>query len=128
MKIKEEWKLDAIVDENQYKSMYEKSITENENFWKEQGKRLIWRKDYTKVKDIKYSAKDVNIKWYYDGALNVAENCIDRHAKLTPEKIAIIWEGDDPSNSKKISYKELLREVCKTANALRKVGLGVHQK
>ena len=128
MKIKEEWKLDAIVDENQYKSMYEKSITENENFWKEQGKRLIWRKDYTKVKDIKYSTEDVNIKWYYDGTLNVAENCIDRHAKLTPEKIAIIWEGDDPSNSKKISYKELLREVCKTANALRKVGLGVHQK
>ena len=123
MKIKNEWKSDAKVDENQYRSMYEKSISDNENFWNEHGKRLQWKKDYTKINNVKFSSKDVDIKWYYDGTLNVTESCIDRHAKLTPNKIAIIWEGDDPSVSKKITYKELLHEVCKTANALKKIGI-----
>ena len=120
MKIRNEWKSDAKVDESQYKSMYEKSISHNEDFWNEQGKRLQWKKNYTKINKVKFSAKDVDIKWYYDGTLNVTESCIDRHAKLTPNKIAIIWEGDDPSVAKKITYKELLHEVCKTANALKK--------
>jgi len=123
MKIKNEWKSDAKVDENQYRSMYEKSISDNEDFWNEHGKRLQWKKNYTKINKVKFSAKDVDIKWYYDGTLNVTESCIDRHAKLTPNKIAIIWEGDDPSVSKKITYKELLHEVCKTANALKKIGI-----
>ncbi len=98
-------------------------VNKNEEFWKEQGKRIDWLKPFSKIKVVKYSSKDVVIKWYYDGSLNVSYNCIDRHAKTNPDKIAIIWEGDDPSQSKKISYKELLDNVCKTANALKKIGI-----
>jgi len=123
MKIKNNWKNEALVDKDQYEAMYDESITNNDGFWHKNGERINWKKKYTKVKDVKYSSKDVEIKWYYDGTLNVAENCIDRHAKITPDKIAIIWEGDNPSSSKKITYKELLLEVCRTANALKKIGV-----
>ena len=123
MEIKDHWKKNALVDEKKYLSMYKDSIENNENFWNQQGGRINWKKKYSKIKNIKYSAKDVSIEWYYDGTLNVSENCIDRHAKKTPNKIAIIWEGDDPSNSQKITYKELLQQVNKTANALKEIGV-----
>ena len=123
MEIKDHWKKNALVDEKEYLSMYKDSIENNENFWYQQGARINWKKKYSKTKNIKYSSKDVSIKWYYDGTLNVSENCIDRHAKKTPNKIAIIWEGDDPSNSQKITYKELLQQVNKTANALKEIGV-----
>ena len=123
MEIKDHWKKNALVDEKKYLSMYKDSIENNENFWNQQGGRINWKKKYSKTKNIKYSSKDVSIKWYYDGTLNVSENCIDRHAEKTPNKIAIIWEGDDPSNSQKITYKELLQHVSKTANALKKIGV-----
>ncbi len=123
MEIKDHWKKNALVDEKEYLSMYKDSIENNENFWNQQGGRINWTKKYSKTKNIKYSAKDVSIEWYYDGTLNVSENCIDRHAKKTPNKIAIIWEGDDPSNSQKITYKELLQQVSKTANALKEIGV-----
>ena len=123
MEIKDHWKKNALVDEKEYLSMYKDSIENNENFWNQQGGRINWKKKYSKTKNIKYSSKDVSIKWYYDGTLNVSENCIDRHAKKTPNKIAIIWEGDDPSNSQKITYKELLQQVSKTANALKEIGV-----
>jgi len=123
VEIKDHWKKNALVDEKKYLSMYKDSIENNENFWNQQGGRINWKKKYSKTKNIKYSSKDVSIKWYYDGTLNVSENCIDRHAKKTPNKIAIIWEGDDPSNSQKITYKELLQQVNKTANALKEIGV-----
>ena len=123
MEIKDHWKKNALVDEKKYLSMYKDSIENNENFWNQQGGRINWKKKYSKTKNIKYSSKDVSIKWYYDGTLNVSENCIDRHAEKTPNKIAIIWEGDDPSNSQKITYKELLQQVNKTANALKEIGV-----
>ena len=123
MEIKDHWKKNALVDEKKYSSMYKESLENNENFWEKQGGRIDWKKKYSKTKKVKYSSKDVSIKWYYDGTLNVSENCIDRHAKKTPDKIAIIWEGDDPSKSQKITYKELLQHVNKTANALKKVGV-----
>ena len=123
MEIKDHWKKNALVDEKEYLSKYKDSIENNENFWYQQGARINWKKKYSKTKNIKYSSKDVSIKWYYDGTLNVSENCIDRHAKKTPNKIAIIWEGDDPSNSQKITYKELLQQVNKTANALKEIGV-----
>ena len=123
MEIKDHWKKNALVDEKKYLSMYKDSIENNENFWNQQGGRINWKKKYSRTKNIKYSSKDVSIKWYYDGTLNVSENCIDRHAKKTPNKIAIIWEGDDPSNSQKITYKELLQQVSKTANALKEIGV-----
>ena len=103
--------------------LYDKSINQNEEFWKEQGKRISWTKPFSKIKNVKYSSKNVVIQWYYDGSLNVSYNCIDRHALNTPDKVAIIWEGDDPKTSKKITYKELLENVCKAANVLKKIGV-----
>ena len=123
MEIKDHWKKNALVDEKQYLSIYNESLENNEFFWNQQGNRIDWKKKYSKIKNVKYSSKDVSIKWYYDGTLNVSENCVDKHAKKSPNKIAIIWEGDDPSNSKKITYKELLQHVNKTANALKKIGV-----
>ena len=123
MIIKENWKKNALVDKKEYQLMYDDSINNNDNFWNRQGERVDWIKKYSKIKDVKYSSKNVSIKWYHDGILNVSENCIDRHAKKTPDKIAIIWEGDDPKNSKKITYKELLHKVSKTANALKHIGV-----
>ena len=121
--VKDSWIKDAIVNKNEYNKLYEKSIKDNTSFWKEQGYRLDWIKQYTKIKDVKFSKKEVSIKWFYDGLLNVSYNCIDRHAKINPNKIAIIWESDDPSISKKITYKELLLNVSKAANVLKKIGV-----
>ena len=121
--IEPQWSKEALINKKDYESLYEKSIQDNENFWKQQGQRINWIKPYTKIKDVKYSSKEVHIKWYYDGTLNASINCIDRHASNNPDKIAIIWEGDDPSLSKKITYKELLDNVCKTANVLKKIGV-----
>ena len=123
IKIREDWILNAKVNKNDYALLYEKSINKNGEFWKEQGKRVDWIKPFSKIKDVRYSSKDVIIKWYYDGSLNVSYNCIDRHALNTPDKVAIIWEGDDPKISKKITYKELLENVCKAANVLKKIGV-----
>jgi len=123
MKILDTWKSEALVSKEQYESMYTESINNNEKFWDKHGERICWIKKYSKIKDVTYSSKDVNIKWYYDGILNVTESCIDRHAKKNPNRTAIIWEGDDPFLSKKITYEELLINVSKTANALKKIGI-----
>ncbi len=122
-KIKDEWLKNAKVSKEQYEKMYKNSISDNENFWSEQGKRIDWFKPYNKIKDVLYSKDEVKIKWYFDGTTNVSYNCIDRHAKNTPDKTAIIWEGDDPAKVKKISYKELQSKVCKIANVLKKIGV-----
>ena len=123
MKILDTWKSEALVSKEQYESMYTESIDNNKKFWDRHGERINWIKKYSKIKDVTYSSKDVSIKWYYDGILNVTESCIDRHAKKNPNRTAIIWEGDDPSLSKKITYEELLINVSKTANALKKIGV-----
>ena len=123
IKIRENWIQNAKVNKNDYALLYDKSINNNEEFWKEQGKRIDWIKPFSKIKNVKYSSKNVVIQWYYDGSLNVSYNCIDRHALNTPDKVAIIWEGDDPKTSKKITYKELLENVCKAANVLKRIGV-----
>ena len=104
MEIKESWIKQAKVDNRTYEKKYKNSLEDNDDFWREEGKRLNWIKNYTKIKDVKYSKNEVDIKWYYDGSLNVSYNCIDRYAKNTPDRIAIIWEGDDPGDVKKITY------------------------
>ena len=81
MKIKEDWIKQAKVDSPTYETKYKNSLEDNDNFWREEGKRIDWINNYTKIKNIKYSKNDVDIKWYYDGSLNVSYNCIDRHAK-----------------------------------------------
>ena len=123
MEIKDIWIKYARVNSNEYNQKYKRSLEDNDNFWNEEGKRIDWIKDYSKIKNVIYSKNKVDIKWYYDGTLNVSYNCIDRHAKKTPERTAIIWEGDDPNNVKKISYKQLLTNVCKAANVLKKLGV-----
>ncbi|MDC0342847.1 acetate--CoA ligase [Alphaproteobacteria bacterium] len=123
MEIKESWIKQAKVDSQTYEIKYKNSIEDNDNFWRKEGRRIDWVNNYTKIKNVKYSKNDVDIKWYYDGSLNVSYNCIDRHAKKDPDKIAIIWEGDDPNDVKKITYQELLINVSKAANVLKQIGV-----
>ncbi len=123
IKVSDSWAHHAYVNESKYKKKYKLSIKENEKFWAKEGKRISWIKKYTKIKDVKYSKEEVKIKWYYDGTLNASANCIDRHLKKNPKKTAIIWVGDDPADSKKISYKELHQNVCKAANGLKSIGV-----
>ena len=122
-KVPKKWSRSAYVDKSQYEKKYKLSIKNNEEFWKKEGKRIDWIKPYTKIKDVKYSKTDVKIKWFYDGTLNASANCIDRHLSDKKNKTAIIWVGDDPKDSKQISYKELHKNVCKTANALKELGI-----
>ena len=110
-KVPNKWSNNAYVDKKKYEKKYKFSIQDNENFWRKEGKRIDWIKPYSKIKDIKYSKTDVKIKWYYDGTLNASTNCIDRHLKDKKNKTAIIWVGDDPKNSKQISYNELHKNV-----------------
>ena len=123
MEIEKKWIEDAKVNEKKYSLMYDNSLQNNDEFWADQAQRVDWIKKFTKIKDIKYSKDDVSIKWFEDGNLNVSYNCIDRHAKNNPDKVAIIWEGDDPNETKKITYKELLINVSKAANVLKKIGV-----
>ncbi len=123
MEIKKEWLEYAKVNEEKYSSMYDHSLQNNDEFWTEQAQRVDWIDKFTKVKNVKYSKDDVSIKWFEDGNLNVSYNCIDRHAKSNPDRIAIIWEGDDPNETKKITYKELLLKVSRAANVLKKIGV-----
>ncbi len=120
---KKDWISKALVNKSQYEKKYKSSIKDNDGFWKKEGKRINWIKPYTKIKDVKYSKSDVKIKWFYDGTLNASANCIDRHLKKNKDKTAIIWVGDDPKVQKKISYKELHKEVSKAANGLKELGV-----
>jgi len=113
----------AHADEAKYREMYAASIADPEAFWGEQGKRLDWMTPYTKVKNTTYAHPDVSIKWYEDGVLNVAANCIDRHLATRGDQAAIIWESDDPSVDQSISYKELHEKVCKLSNVYKSLGV-----
>ena len=123
IKVSEAWSNQALVNSSKYKKKYNLSVKENDKFWKKEGKRITWIKPYTKIKDVKYSKDEVKIKWFYDGTLNVSANCIDRHLKKNGKKTAIIWVGDDPADTKKITYKELHKNVSKAANALKSIGI-----
>src|SRR5882757_2758964 len=111
-----DWARRAWVDDAKYKAMYEISIRDPAGFWGEHGKRIDWIKPYTPgaVRDVDYTG-DVRIRWYHDGVLNVSANCIDRHLPKRAGQTAIIWEGDDPSRSKNITYGELHANVCRMA-------------
>ncbi|MBT3768201.1 MAG: acetyl-coenzyme A synthetase, partial [Rhodospirillales bacterium] len=111
----------AWADNDKYLEMYKQSVDDPEGFWGEEGKRIDWIKPYTKIKNTTYD-KPVSIKWYEDGTLNASANCLDRHLAKRGDQTAIIWEGDDPADSKTITYRELHREVCKLANALKGLG------
>ena len=122
-KVFPEWKKKGLVNQSSYKKMYEESVSDNEKFWEKHGKRIDWIKPYSQIKDVTYSKEKVDIKWFYDGTLNVAYNCIDRHLPKKANDTAIIFEGDDPNVSKNITYQELKDEVCKLANGLKEIGI-----
>ncbi|WP_439359307.1 acetate--CoA ligase [Bradyrhizobium sp. DASA03007] len=114
-----EWAKRAWVDQAKYKDMYARSISDPNGFWAEQAKRIDWMKTPTKIENVSFAPGNISIKWFEDGVLNVAHNCIDRHLAKRANQTAIIWEGDDPSQSRHITYKELHDEVCRMANILR---------
>jgi len=109
----------ALVDDAKYQQMYAASIDDPEQFWGAHGKRLDWMSPYSKVKNTHYGKDDVSIKWYEDGTLNASVNCIDRHLQKRGDQVAIIWEGDEPSDDAKITYRQLHEEVCRFANVLK---------
>ncbi len=113
---------DPSLDLKEYLREYKRSIEDPEDFWNEKASSINWIKKYSKIKESSFN-DDVSIKWFSDGSLNVSENCIDRHLKDRGDKVAIIWQGDEPGEHKKITYKELHREVCKLANGLKSLGV-----
>jgi len=112
----------AWIDAAAYDRLYAESIADPEGFWREQAKRLHWRRPFTRVKDVSFEG-DVHIRWFEDGALNVCENCVDRHLETRADQTAIIWEGDSPSEHRHISYAEMHQEVCRLANVLKARGV-----
>jgi len=121
--IKDSAKARTNVNAEQYQALYEQSIQDPEVFWAEQGKRLEWMQPYSKIKDVSFSSSDLHIKWYEDGVLNASVNCLDRHLAERADQTAIIYEGDDPSVSRNITYRELHEQTCKFANALKTQGV-----
>jgi acetyl-CoA synthetase len=103
--------------------MYQASQQDPEGFWAQEGKRIHWFKPYSRVKNTNFGPDNVSIRWFEDGTTNVAYNCVDRHLSTRGDQVAIIWEGDDPSESKKITYRELHANVCRMANVLRNRGV-----
>ncbi len=122
-KSKNKVKNKAFIKKLDYDKLYKESIDNPERFWSEQGKRLSWYKPYNKICNYSYDKNNLYVKWFEDGTLNASFNCLDRHVEKNPDSLAIIWEGDDPSSSKKITYKELLDEVCKLSNGLKSLGI-----
>ncbi len=112
----------ALINEKTYQEWYDRSVNDPEGFWGEHGKRLDWIKPYTQVKDVSFSG-DVHIRWFADGTLNVAANCLDRHLATRGDQTAIIWEGDNPNESEHITYRQLHERVCRLANALEALGV-----
>ena len=125
IKIKNQWKENALLNKDEYEKLYKESIENPESFWAEQAKCIDWFTPFSKnsIKKVNFSKNNLEIKWFYDGKLNISYNCIDRHLEKKGDQTAIIWEGDDPQESKHISYKELHAEVCLMANVLKSKGI-----
>ncbi|MCX8230548.1 MAG: acetate--CoA ligase, partial [Alphaproteobacteria bacterium] len=120
--VPEAWKARAWCDAARYEEMYQRSISDPEGFWGDEAKRLDWITPWQRVKNTTFESP-VSIQWYEGGQLNVSANCIDRHLESRGDQVAIIWEGDDPSVSKSITYRALHEEVCRFANVLKSRGV-----
>jgi acetyl-CoA synthetase len=118
-----QWRQHAFIDDAKYEAMYERSVKDPNGFWAEQAKRIDWLEPFTKVKNTSFDPHHVSIKWFEDGVTNVAHNCIDRHLEKRGDQVAIIWEGDDPKDDRKITYRELHAQVCRFANVLKARGV-----
>ena len=121
--VPEEWKKRAFMTAAQYEAAYAESVRDPDGFWGKEAARLDWLTPFTKVKNVSWDPDNLSIKWFEDGALNVSANCIDRHLAMRGDQTAIIWEGDDPNDSKHITYRQLHAEVCKFANVLKSRGV-----
>ncbi len=113
----------AHIDNAKYEAMYEQSVNDPDAFWGEQGKRIDWFKPYSTVKNTSFDPHNVDIRWFEDGTLNAAYNCLDRHLEARGDQVAIIWEGDDPSDSESITYRDLHERVSRFSNALKAEGV-----
>jgi len=113
----------ALIDQAGYEKMYDQSVNDTESFWREHGQRIDWIKPYSTVENVSYDASTLSIKWFEDGTLNAAANCLDRHLKTRGDQTAIIFEGDEPTDSRHITYRELHEEVSKFANVLKSRGV-----
>ncbi|WP_262298803.1 acetate--CoA ligase [Microvirga sesbaniae] len=118
-----EWTHRAYLDDAGYRAKYEASVKDPEGFWAEEAKRIDWFKAPTRIKNTNFGPDHVAIRWFEDGVTNVAYNCVDRHLHTRGDQVAIIWEGDDPSESRKITYRELHAQVCRMANIMRNRGV-----
>ncbi|MCE8004207.1 acetate--CoA ligase [Billgrantia ethanolica] len=114
----------AWIDREKYQAMYQQSVDDPEGFWAEQAKRIDWFKAPTKIKHTSFDPHNVDIRWFEDGTLNASVSCLDRHLEKRGDQTAIIWEGDDPKDSKHVSYRELHAKTCQLANALKELGIG----
>jgi len=121
-KVTSDWANKAYVNNEKYNQLYQESISSPEKFWEENGKRIDWIKPYTIIKNTSYKKGNINIRWFEDGTLNVAANCVDRHLSKNGNKTAIIWESDDGKETKTFTYAQLHSEVCKFANVLKNLG------
>ena len=119
-----EFAANAHIDAAKYEEMYAASIADPQAFWAEHGKRIDWIRPFSKVSDVSFDLGRVSIKWFEDGTLNVAANCVDRHLATRADQTAIIWEPDDPKDeARHITYRELHTEVCRMANILEDLGV-----
>jgi acetyl-CoA synthetase len=114
---------EALIDHDQAARLRDEALRDPDAFWGRIGRRLDWIKPWTEVRDVSFTAPDVHIRWYADGVLNVAANCLDRHLEKRGDKAAIVFEADDPAESRRISYRELHAEVCRAANLFKHLGI-----
>src|SRR5690606_5499030 len=122
-KVPEDFAALAHLRQADYQRLYQESMRDPTGFWARMGRRIDWIQPFTKVKDTSFDLQDFRIRWYHDGKLNVSANCLDRHLTKRGDKVALIWEGDDPRLSERISYRELYERVCQCANALKSLGV-----
>jgi acetyl-CoA synthetase len=122
-KVPEDFAALAHLKQADYQRLYQESVRDPVSFWSRIGRRLDWIQPYSKVRDVSFDASDFRIRWFHDGKLNVSSNCLDRHLARRGDKTAILWEGDDPKLSGRITYRQLYERVCQCANALRSLGV-----
>jgi acetyl-CoA synthetase len=118
-----DWAEKAFLTSEGYQAAYSRSLADPENFWRDEAERIDWMTPFTKVKNTSFNEADFGIKWFEDGVLNVSANCLDRHLPQRANDVAIIWEGDDPSQQRRVTYGELHAEVCRFANVLKSLGV-----
>ena len=117
------WRARAFMTKEQYDAAYAAALRSPDEFWRHEAARLDWIKPFTQVSDVSFDPANLHIKWFADGVLNVTANCIDRHLAKRADQTAIIWEGDNPNDSKHITYRQLHEEVCRFANVLKARGV-----